>query len=134
MGGLIAFPSGGQGGLEAPVSEHFGRCATFTLVEASGGEARRVDVVPAGVHAEGGCVAIVRMLAERGVRTVVAVGMGGRPLGHLLQAGIDVYQGDAARSISVILEDLESGRLPRFGTACAHRPGNRDGDAKCGCA
>ena len=46
-----------------------------------------VDVVPATAHAAGGCLGVVRMLADRGVRAVVAIGMGRRPLEGLLQAG-----------------------------------------------
>ena len=136
MDGLVAFPSEQQGGLEAPVSEHFGQCSAFTLVQVHGGKPGHVDVVPATAHEERGCLGVVRMLADRGVQAVVAVGMGRRPLEGLLQAGIDVYQGDPARSIPATIEALESGQLPRFGAVCAHqshhgRHGHQDGE--CGC-
>ena len=121
MDGLVAFPSEQQGGLEAPVSEHFGQCSAFTLVQVHGGKPGHVDVVPATAHEERGCLGVVRMLADRGVQAVVAVGMGRRPLEGLLQAGIDVYQGDPAQ-----VADRRVVHQSHHG-----RHGHQDGE--CGC-
>jgi predicted Fe-Mo cluster-binding NifX family protein len=132
MDGLIAFPCENEAGLQASLSAHFGHCAAFTLVDLRAGRPGRVAVLPAeAAHAEGGCLGVVQMLAAHGVQAVVAAGMGGRPLAGLLQAGIDVYQGDPARSIPATLEDLAAGRLAAFGAVCGG--GSHHGHAGGGC-
>jgi len=111
---IVAVPSELPGGLDAPVSEHFGQCAAFTMVAGQGDKAPEVTVLPAPDHAEGGCMAVVRLLAEHGVQAVVVSGIGARPLAGLMQAGIEVYRGEPRRTVRAAVEGLEGGRLPRF--------------------
>lgn len=62
-------------------------------------------------------MAPVRLLAERGVRILVADGIGMRPLQGLAQAGIMVLHADGAASVAEALAALAAGRLPRFDTS-----------------
>ena len=77
---LVAVPSCAPGGIDAPVSEHFGHCDLFTLVEIDDGEVVKVDSLPGVAHQHGGCMVPVELLANRGVKILIAGGMGMRPL------------------------------------------------------
>ncbi len=88
---LIAIPSEAPGGLDAVISDHFGHCAAFTLVEIEDGVVGEVRVVENQEHAEGGCLAPVTMLKEQSVDAMVAGGMGMRPLAGFRQVGIKVF-------------------------------------------
>lgn len=89
--GRIAIPAMGEGGLEASRSGHFGHCDVFTLVDVKDGRVTEVSVLPNREHAEGGCLVPVNMLAAQKVNTLIAGGMGLRPLLGFRDAGIDVY-------------------------------------------
>ena len=77
---LIAVPSDTTDGLEAAISEHFGHCAAFTLVAVADDTIGEVSILENLAHEEGGCMAPVTLLKERGVEVLLAGGMGGRPL------------------------------------------------------
>jgi predicted Fe-Mo cluster-binding NifX family protein len=113
---LVAFPSNAPGGLDAALSAHFGHCEAFTLVRLRDGEAEEVCILPAAAtHVEGGCLAVVELLARAGVQAVIAGGIGGRPLAGLQQAGIAVYRAPAAASVRVAAAALADGQLAQFG-------------------
>ena len=56
---LVAIPSDQPGGLFAQVSQHFGHCDLYTLVEITNGEVSKVSTLPNMPHEHGGCMAPV---------------------------------------------------------------------------
>ncbi len=114
---LIAIPSEHPGGLDAPISEHFGHCDAFTVVEVAGGSIGEVSVLPNGGHDEGGCMAPVQMLKNHGVEVLVAGGMGARPLAGFQEVGIAVHFKEDATSVRTAVQLFLAGGCRRFGEA-----------------
>ena len=117
----IAVPSELPGGLEAPRSGHFGRCACFTMVDVVDGEVGSVEVLHNAPHVEGGCMAPVLVLAENNVDAIVVDGIGGRPLMGFNQVGIAVHAGHGPDVKSTVAAYIK-GDLPVVGFegACHH--------------
>ena len=111
---LIAVPSEQPGGLESPLGAHFGHCDLYTLVSIEKGEIRQVDVVPNVPHQQGGCMAPVQYLAEKGVHKLIAGGMGLRPLMGFNQVGIKVYYGGNAATVGDAIQSIIEGKLMQF--------------------
>ncbi|HSN54726.1 MAG TPA: NifB/NifX family molybdenum-iron cluster-binding protein [Candidatus Sulfomarinibacteraceae bacterium] len=114
---LIAVPSDTTDGLEAAISEHFGHCAAFTLVDVAGDTIGEVSILENSAHEQGGCMAPVILLKERGVEVLLAGGMGGRPLAGFQQVGIEVRHKENARTVREAVELFVSGGCPAFGEA-----------------
>jgi FKBP-type peptidyl-prolyl cis-trans isomerase 2/predicted Fe-Mo cluster-binding NifX family protein len=114
---LIAVPSEHPGGLEAPISEHFGHCGAFTIVAVDDGEIGDVSIVANGGHEEGGCMAPVQLLKQHGVEILVSGGMGQRPLMGFQQVGITVYFKEAASSVGEAVRLYVDGKCRVFGEA-----------------
>ena len=64
---LIAVPSDAPGGLDSTISEHFGHCGAFTIIEVEDGKLGEVVILENGGHEHGGCMAPVQLLKEKGV-------------------------------------------------------------------
>ena len=86
---VVAVPSVSDDGLEARRSHHFGKSRCFTLVELTPSGIGDVRTVSNERHSEGGCQAAAQLLASEGASTLVAGGIGARPLAVLYQAGIE---------------------------------------------
>jgi predicted Fe-Mo cluster-binding NifX family protein len=116
---LVAIPSDLPGGLNAPVSAHFGKCDLYTLVRLEDGAVADVTTLTGVDHAEGGCMVPVRLLAEHGVTAMIASGMGMRPLMGFQSANIAVYQHAGAETVGGALQALLDGRAAAFTPASA---------------
>lgn len=111
---LIAVPSENPGGLEASIGAHFGHCDLYTLISVENGSIGDVSVVPNVPHQQGGCMAPVQYLASKGVRQLIAGGMGLRPLMGFNQVGIEVYHGLGAKTVGEAVQAVIDGKLPQF--------------------
>ena len=87
----LAIPSEGTGGMEADRAGHFGHCDCFTVVDIEDGEIVSSSLMDNPPHEEGGCLRPVQLLADAGVNSIVAAGMGKRPFKGFNDAGIEVY-------------------------------------------
>lgn len=114
MSELIAVPCGQPGGLDAVLSAHFGHCDLYTLIKAADGQAAGVEVIPNMPHAQGGCLAPVQYLADKGVTILLAGGMGLRPLMGFNQAGIKVLHAGPAKTVGEAVNDYLAGQLVQF--------------------
>lgn len=114
---LIAVPSDRTNGLEAAISEHFGHCRAFTLVAVTDDTIGEVSIVENSAHDQGGCMAPVTLLKERGVEVLLAGGMGGRPLAGFHQVGIDVHYKENTKTVREAVELFISGGCRAFGDA-----------------
>ncbi len=110
----LAIPSNAPGGLEAEVSAHFGHCDLYTIVEIGEDGSKNVAIMDNPPHEEGGCLAPVKLLADRGVRELLAGGMGRRPLMGFNEAGIKVFFTGGSSTVGEALEGYLGGRLPVF--------------------
>lgn len=114
---LVAIPSEAPGGLDAQVSDHFGRCAAFTLVDLSDGRIGPVTVLPNEGHEHGGCLEPVRMLKDQAVGALIVGGMGMRPLAGFQDVGIGVYRNPGATTVAEAAELMAAGKCEEFGPA-----------------
>jgi len=111
---LVAVPSDAPGGLEAPISAHFGHCDAFTLVQIDDGKAGEVTIVKNEGHAEGGCLSPVTLLKEKGAEALLAGGMGARPLAGFRQVGIAVYSTEGKETVAEAVELFAAGECTEF--------------------
>ncbi|MFZ2631996.1 MAG: NifB/NifX family molybdenum-iron cluster-binding protein [Desulfosalsimonadaceae bacterium] len=114
MNTLIAIPSSTPGGLDAPLGAHFGHCDMYTLVSVKDKTIASVSVIPNVPHQQGGCMAPVQYLAEKGAKKLIAGGMGFRPLMGFNQVGIEVYFGGEFQTVGDAVNALINGDLPQF--------------------
>jgi FKBP-type peptidyl-prolyl cis-trans isomerase 2/predicted Fe-Mo cluster-binding NifX family protein len=124
---LVAIPSDTPGGLDARISDHFGHCDVFTLVQLDEQRVGSVTVLPNGAHVSGECMAPVMLLKEQGAEALVAGGMGMRPLAGFQEVGITVYFRAGAETVRDAVELLISGECREFAPAqtCG-------GEGRCG--
>lgn len=119
----VAIPSDAPGGLDAQVAQHFGHCDVFTIVELDHGEIKGIQTLQNAPHGQGGCMVPVTMLAQAGVKALIAGGMGMRPLQGFLQNGIEVYQDTSSRTVKEALQAFLNNALARFGSENVCRGG-----------
>jgi predicted Fe-Mo cluster-binding NifX family protein len=110
----IAIPSEAPGGIQATVSDHFGHCAAFTVVEVDGTGLASLTVIPNPDHESGDCLALLRLLREARTDVLVVAGIGRRPLVAAERAGIDVGSSEGAQTVADVVELIRRGRLRRF--------------------
>jgi predicted Fe-Mo cluster-binding NifX family protein len=115
MNTVIAVPSTHPGGLESPLGAHFGHCDLYTMISLENGSISRVEVIPPMPHHQGGCMAPVKYLAEKGAKILISGGMGLRPLMGFNQIGIEVYHGGNFRTVGDAVQALVEGKLAQFG-------------------
>jgi predicted Fe-Mo cluster-binding NifX family protein len=84
------------------------------MVSVENGEIKAVEVIPNVPHQQGGCMAPVQYLADKGAKTLIAGGMGLRPLMGFNQVGIAVYFGGESRTVGEAVTGLIEGKLPQF--------------------
>lgn len=105
-----------KGGLDDDVSPVFGRCQTFTIVEAEGKEIKNVEVLPnqfaSAVHGAG--IQTGQWIASQGVNAVIAGNFGPNVSAILQQAGVEmvVAQGKVKDVIEKYLRGELKGNFP----------------------
>lgn len=103
------------------VSQHFGRCPAFTLVDIIDGKAVKKDIVQNPGHSPG---LIPKFLHDKNVDCIVCGGMGMRASGFFQQYGIEVITGVSGK-IDEIIKQLEKGTLKGGPSLC--KPGSGRG-------
>ena len=112
---LVAVPCLLPGGLDAAPNAHFGRCQLYTLARVEEGKITEISVQPNPMHQGGDCGGPVQALLRLGVNTLLAGGMGMRPLQALQAAGIAVYYNAGLPTVADCLNAFAAGRLVPFG-------------------
>ncbi len=112
----VCVPSFLPGGLNAPVSEHFGHCEVFTIADIENGEI--VKAWPLSNDDEGQehtCAIPVQRVVDAGVEHMIVGGIGQGPLAGFMQENIKVYSGASGtveetvkRFIAGTLSDTDS--------------------------
>jgi len=94
----IAVASDDGNGLDALISQHFGRCPYYTLVEVEAGEVKEVSVVDNpfyGSHGDPGQVP--GFIHSQGAQVIIAGGMGPRAIDFFNQLGIETVTGTSGK-------------------------------------
>ncbi len=108
----IAIPiSSGQ------LAQHFGHCEQFAFFDVDTGRVVAEKQEPAPEHEPG---LLPRWLSERGVKLVIAGGMGSRALSLFKQEGIEVLIGAESREPATIVRDYLGNRLVTGANGCDH--------------
>lgn len=102
---------------EGVLSMHFGHCEQFAILEVEGKTIDKLEMVTPPPHEPG---LFPPWLAERGVKTVIAGGMGQRALDLFAKAGITVIAGAPAEEPKTVLEKHLNGSLAVGGNVCNH--------------
>ncbi|MBU4311359.1 MAG: NifB/NifX family molybdenum-iron cluster-binding protein [Candidatus Omnitrophica bacterium] len=103
------------------VSQHFGRCPEFTIVDIDGNELKSKQLVPNPGHQPG---AIPQFLHSKGVQCIIAGGMGMRATGFFQELGIQAIVGVDGR-IDDVVEQIKRGTLKGGESLC--KPGSGKG-------
>ncbi|WP_339136586.1 MAG: NifB/NifX family molybdenum-iron cluster-binding protein [Candidatus Electrothrix sp. GW3-4] len=111
---FLAVPSNTPGGLEAEISEHFGHCDLFTLINIQEGKVTKVDTVANVEHGAGGCMEPVLLLKDQGVQAIIVGGMGARPMQALAEVNIDVYFAEkkSLKKVQEAVDGIVQGNFP----------------------
>jgi len=115
---VIAVAGEDDRGLDGEVSQHFGRCPAYVLVETEGGRVTgaRVERNPHfGDHQPGQMPVFIRSL---GPQVVIAGGMGPRAVDMFSEFGIEVVTG-AGGNVRRVVEAYLRGEI-RGIVPCAH--------------
>jgi len=101
------------------LSTHFGHCAEFAILEAvpETGAITCQELLAAPPHEPG---LLPRWLAEKGVKLVIAGGMGGRARDLFTEQQITVVTGAPAAAPEVLVRDYFTGKLQTGENACDH--------------
>jgi predicted Fe-Mo cluster-binding NifX family protein len=122
----ICIPTTDDTGLGGRLSQHFGRCPFFTLVDVGTG---RVEILPNGQpdHESGECGGSLDLLAHRPVEAVVCRGMGRRALDRLGSVGLPVLRTEAW-SVAEAVREFRAGALsPLTGDRTGHAGDDHSG-------
>jgi predicted Fe-Mo cluster-binding NifX family protein len=84
----IVIPTEDKNGLEGKVSEHFGRCHTYTFVDENG---TVLEIIPNTSEHMGGVGVPPEIMKQHGADILLCRGLGPRALSLCKQLGIDVY-------------------------------------------
>ncbi|MFO8053111.1 MAG: NifB/NifX family molybdenum-iron cluster-binding protein [Candidatus Omnitrophota bacterium] len=103
------------------VSQHFGRCPTFTLVECEDGKVMEKKEIPNPGHHPG---YLPEFLKKEGVSVIIAGGMGQRALSLFSESGIEVIPG-VDGEVDQIIDQLLKGELKGGESFC--KPGRGKG-------
>lgn len=98
------------------VAAHFGRCEAYTLADLENGSVVRSEVIANPGHEPG---FLPGYLAERGVKCIVAGGMGPRAHGLFAEQGIQTIVGVSGRVLEA-LSALAKGELQGGESTCDH--------------
>lgn len=103
------------------VSAHFGRCPSFTIVEIEGSKLVKKEVIDNPGHHPG---FLPEFLKGKGVKCIIAGGMGGRAQGLFAESGIQTVMGITG-NINDVMDKILKGTLEGGESLC--KPGGGRG-------
>jgi len=111
------------------VSQHFGRCATYTLVDIEDGKTVRREEVGNPGHSPG---FIPQFLHDKGTDIIICGGMGARAAGFFEELGIKMITG-VVGSVDEAISKLERDKLEGGESLCTPGAGKGYGIEKDEC-
>ena len=113
-------------GLESNVSQHFGRCPYFVLVELENEAVKEVKVVDNPYFAGHGPGQVPEFIASLGANVMISGGMGRRANVFFENYGIKTATG-ASGTVTEALSSFQDGKLSAGGNCCGHGEGHGHG-------
>jgi len=111
------------------VSAHFGRCPLFTIIQTEGNKIIGKEVIDNPGHHPG---FLPKFLKEKGVRAIIAGGMGQRAQMLFDESGIKTIMGITG-AVDEVIEELISGTLKGGESLCSPGAGRGYGVNKTVC-
>lgn len=111
------------------VSQHFGRCPHFTLIDIVDGKTLNKEIIENPGHEPG---YIPQFLRKKGVKKIICGGMGVRAQGFFEEMGIEAVMGIDG-SIDEVVKKLENGMLESSESLCNPGAGKGYGVEKTAC-
>jgi len=112
-------------GLDGQISQHFGRCPHYLLVDVEGDEIKKKDIVNNPYYENHVPGVVPQFISEQGANVMIAGGMGPRAIDLFGNLGIEVVTGAVGNTGNVLQAYLRgeiSGVEP-----CKHdHPGGHD--------
>jgi predicted Fe-Mo cluster-binding NifX family protein len=105
----IVIPTDGKGGETSKVSEHFGRCKTYTFLDEKG---KVIEVIENTSEHMGGKGLPPELMKKHGANVLLCQGLGPRALSMCEEFGIDVYVRRAA-TVKEIFEDWNAQKISK---------------------
>jgi predicted Fe-Mo cluster-binding NifX family protein len=99
----------GENGMQEDICQHFGRAATFTIIDLDNGE---IKVLPNVSEHMGGKGLPTETIFAAGVQVMIVGGLGPKAVSAFSQAGIDVFVG-AAGTVKDAIDDWRAEMLTR---------------------
>jgi predicted Fe-Mo cluster-binding NifX family protein len=121
----IALACENNEGLNGQISQHFGRCPSYIIVDVEGEEIKKADVISNPYYDNHVPGMVPKFISEQGVNVMIAGGMGPRAIDMFSNFGIEVVTGaigNAGNVLKAYLQGEISGVEP-----CKHdHPGDHD--------
>jgi predicted Fe-Mo cluster-binding NifX family protein len=112
-------------GLNGQISQHFGRCPSYLIVDVEGNEIKKSDIISNPYYDNHIPGMVPKFISEQGVNVMIAGGMGPRAIDMFSNFGIEVVTGaigNAGNVLKAYLQGEISGVEP-----CKHdHPGDHD--------
>jgi len=115
----IVIPAEDGNGLDARLSEHFGRAPYFIIVELEDGNISNVQAVPNESEHFGGFGRPPDRILQLRPNAVITYGMGPRALSIFQEAGIAVLKANAD-TVKDVIEAYRHDRLEELTEGCRH--------------
>lgn len=107
----VAVPAMGKGDLDSGLSNHFGHCDVFSIVDIEDGKVVEVGAEVNVEHAHGGCLVPVRQLESKNIDAIIVGGMGIKPLTGFRNAGIRVFLNNSGGTVGKAIQSFIKGEL-----------------------
>ena len=112
-------------GLDGQISQHFGRCPYYLLVDVEGDEIKKKDIVNNPYYENHVPGVVPQFISEQGANVMIAGGMGPRAIDLFSNLGIEVVTG-AVGNTGNVLQAYLKGEI-RGVEPCKHdHPGGHD--------
>ena len=112
-------------GLNGQISQHFGRCPSYLIVDVEGNEIKKSDIISNPYYENHIPGMAPKFISEQGANVMIAGGMGPRAIDMFSNFGIEVVTG-AIGNVGNVLKAYLQGEISGV-EPCKHdHPGDHD--------
>jgi len=112
-------------GLNGQISQHFGRCPSYLIVDVEGNEIKKSDIISNPYYENHIPGMVPKFISEQGTNVMIAGGMGPRAIDMFSNFGIEVVTG-AIGNVGNVLKAYLQGEISGV-EPCKHdHPGDHD--------
>ncbi len=112
-------------GLNGQISQHFGRCPSYLIVDVEGNEIKKSDIISNPYYDNHIPGMVPKFISEQGANVMIAGGMGPRAIDMFSNFGIEVVTG-AIGNVGNVLKAYLQGEISGV-EPCKHdHPGDHD--------